>query len=443
MNNIVSLQKKSEREQKVKASTEKISPQLSFSLHLHTLGNFKSQGGAIFEWVDTHWQFKNPTDFEKVAFQWLSLNCPAQATEKTAKSCVASAVLSLPELDTSKSKNSNTVLIPCKNGTVRVEEGVVTLQHPDQNDALTYCLTCDFESEEVPTPLFKSYLDESVPDAEVQGFLQEYLGYSMLCDCRHQIALWLLGSGENGKGVFAEISAALHEKVAAMSIGRGLAGDFALTPLISASLVLVDETPQKIEEQVLKSLISGDAVQVNIKNRDPITLRPSAKWIVNGNSLPHLSDMSDGFWRRWAIIKFDQKPRIIPLLARRIIENELSGVLNWAIEGLKRVLNRGGFGVLPKSIQNEKENARLNSCSVKSWFESAEPTMASSAANGASLKFVMESYKKWCFDMGMKPVSCKKLIERIGIFLPEVKTGRRSKTDRTETINLIISTPNH
>lgn len=436
MNNVISIQNQKQEDRQV--NVEKISPQLAFSVYLQTLGNFKSSGGAIYEWVETHWQFKNPTSFEKVAFEWLSIHCPQQATEKTAKSCVASAALSLRELDINKSKNSNTVLIPCKNGTVKIEAGQVSLQKPSPDDGLAYCLNCDFEENGVPTPLFNSYLEESVPDHEVQDFLQEYLGYSLLCDCRHQIALWLLGSGENGKGVFSEIAAALHEKTAAMSIGRGLAGDFALTPLVSASLVLVDETPSKIEEQILKTLISGDAVQVNIKNRDPITVRPTAKWIINGNSLPHLSDMSDGFWRRWAIVRFDQKPRIIPLLARRIIENELSGVLDWALAGLIRVLSRGGFGVLPAAVQVEKENARANSCSVKSWFQSVEPRLTESAATGATLKAVMDNYKNWCLDMGMKPVSCKKLIERLKIFQPEIKAGRRSKTDRTETINLII-----
>ena len=68
-----------------------------------------------------------------------------------------------------------------------------------------------------------------------------------------------------------------------------------------------------------------------------------AKLIFNCDSLPSEVEQTLGFYRRWLIIYFDQ---IIPekeqdkQLAKKIIESELSGVFNWVLEGLERLLEQ-------------------------------------------------------------------------------------------------------
>lgn len=54
-----------------------------------------------------------------------------------------------------------------------------------------------------------------------------------------------------------------------------------------------------------------------------------------------------------------------PNLAREIIEEELSGVFNWVLEGLKRILepNRKGF-TYSKHIDNTNKRIERNSNSV-------------------------------------------------------------------------------
>lgn len=98
---------------------------------------------------------------------------------------------------------------------------------------------------------------------------------------------------------------ALHEKAVAMQLDK-LEG-FNLSNLIGATLVVCDETPKgKIDQQVLKSLISGGATSINRKFKDVLSYQNIAKFIICANHLPALIDQSDAFWRRLHVVEWNQ-----------------------------------------------------------------------------------------------------------------------------------------
>jgi putative DNA primase/helicase len=199
--------------------------------------------------------------------------------------------------------------------------------------------------------------------------VQAYVGYTLLPDCRFQKATFWLGTGANGKSTLAEIVAALHAKITALTIDK-LDG-FNLVSMIGASLAYVDETPNRVDEQTLKKLISGGLVQIDRKFREPINLRPAAKWIICGNHLPALSDQSHGFWRCMPVVTFDRQfseSEQDPLLAKRIIETELSGVLLWALAGLAEVLATGRLPPLPEAMLRAVDDGKRETNSVLAWF---------------------------------------------------------------------------
>jgi phage/plasmid-associated DNA primase len=113
--------------------------------------------------------------------------------------------------------------------------------------------------------------------------------------------------------------------------------------------------------------------------------------------------------------------------------------LNWALEGLERLIARGHFMAMPASMAAEKEKARTDSDTVAGWTESVEPVLAETASSGSKLSAVLCNYQSWCNAMGFKPVSRVKFLDRLKTLIPGLKVGRRSKNDRTETLNLSLS----
>lgn len=419
----------------MKAPNRTISAQMAFSLQLAALQIYATSDGTIFRWVETHWEPCRTRDLEREAQAFVFEFSPDRANEKLAQSAVATAANHLPHLP-SRPAGEKT-LIPTLSGYVEIDGDAQTLLPARKEDGLTYVLNCGF----LPgarCERFDEFLAEALPAPDVREFLQEYAGYTLLGDTRHQLAAWLIGAGGTGKGTFAIIMQALHRRTVALSLDA-LDG-FKLASLPGASLVFVDETPTgRIDEQRLKTLVSGDTLQIDIKYRDPITIRPTAKWILNGNGLPAISDHSSAFWRRWLIFPFDVMPaKKQPLLADFIILNELSGVLNWALAGLRRLLARGQFPNLPVAMRRAQEDGRQESNSVLGWCDdqSVEITTDGSSVTKPS---VYQCYAAWCGANGLKAVSSPNFWKRMASAFPSLEhMQRRSPSGRQRTVNLSL-----
>jgi putative DNA primase/helicase len=399
---------------------EKQSPELRFANSIRNAPDkYRSDGFTLFRWTGTHFYALPDTELEKMAWRFLVETDDKCATPRLAASSARAAILHADPLPES---GKNTV-IPVKNGYVHISrEGEIDVKSHDPALGLTYCLSAEF-AEGVEATRFGEFLCESMPDSQTLGFLQEFAGYTLLPDCRHEVAAWLIGPGGNGKSTFANVMQALHEKPVSMSLDA-LDG-FKLSGLLGASLVYVDETPRKINEERMKTLISGGSIEIDRKYRDPITIRPTAKWIVSGNALPALSDHSMGFWRRWVIFPFTAKPSSVqPLLAETIVEQELAGVLNWALAGLVRLLERGNFPALSPLMAAAREAGKRETDSVKGWLDDIEPELNEKAEAGPSKDIIYQHYHRWALRNGFKSVSSEKFWARIKTQLPGLAEKR-------------------
>lgn len=226
--------------------------------------------------------------------------------------------------------------------------------------------------------------------------------------------MWI-GGGANGKGTLANILQALHYRTAAVRLDD--LDDYSLSGLLGASLIYCDEAPQHgINEQSLKSLVSGETVQIKRKFKDPISTKIQGKWLVLANHIPAIKDQSVGFWRRWDIVPFDvtlPEAERTARLAERIIEEELAGVLNWAIDGLLRLLERQMFALeVPRAMQQVLHQAKVETNSVLSWFEYND--CGTSLDADIPKTRVYAHYADWCRRNGLSPVASTKFWKRLG-----------------------------
>ncbi len=68
----------------------------------------------------------------------------------------------------------------------------------------------------------------------------------------------------------------------------------------------------------IKDIVSGEGLQVQKKYKDPFTLYPFVKLMFSCNRFPKSFDQSQGFFRKWMIVKwernFENDPERIPVL---------------------------------------------------------------------------------------------------------------------------------
>jgi putative DNA primase/helicase len=160
-------------------------------------------------------------------------------------------------------------------------------------------------------------------------------------------------------------------------------------------------------------LTSGEPIEARLPYGQPMTLTNYAKLAFNTNELPKDVEHTPAFFRRFQIIPFDvtiPEEKRNPNLANEIIEAELSGVFNWILEGLTRLLQQGKFSKC-EAAQEALETYRIESDSVAMFID--ECGYQKSIENYESLADLYPSYKNFCVDNGFRPVHSRNLVKRL------------------------------
>ena len=346
--------------------------------------------------------------------------------EQLFKQFLAAAYLSSPELD------KNTVLINLRNGTFEVDSMGERLRSFDSSDFLTYQLPFDYLPE-AKAPLFKAYLNKVLPDIERQKVLAEYLGFLFMKHgsdrLKEEKALILYGTGANGKSVFFEVVSALlgSENMSNFSMQSLTNENGYFRAKIGNKLVnYATEMSGKLESAVFKQLVSGEPVEARLPYGEPFTLTQYAKLIFNCNELPKDVEHTNGYFRRFLIIPFDVT---IPpheqdkQLHTKIIEQELSGVFNWVIEGLNRLLDQKGFTDC-QAAQKAVDQYRTEADSVRMFMEELE--YVKSPNKYKLSKNLYSQYRTFCLEDGYSPLkrgNFTKRLDAIGIVMSRLNVG--------------------
>ena len=235
-----------------------------------------------------------------------------------------------------------------RNGTLDLKSGMLCKHN--WADYFRYVLPYDYDKD-ATYPLFTRYLNEVMPEKEAQCVLAEYVGWLFVPGLKLEKVLFLYGSGCNGKSVFIDIIEALlgKENISHESLSD-LCGEYGANSRSNLAGKILntcsDVAPNAFSGDLFKRIASQEPISAKILYKDVTTLTNYAKMIFCLNELPKTNDISNGFYRRFLIAPFNvqiPKNRINPNLAKEIISNELPGIMNWVLEGRKRLVRNGKF----------------------------------------------------------------------------------------------------
>lgn len=318
---------------------------------------------------------------------------------------IATSYLPSPE------SNKDLVLINLKNGTFEVSPTLTRIKPFDKSDFLTYQLPFNYNPD-AQAPIFKNFLDEVVPDNDKQKILAEYLGYVFIKNgnshLKEEKCLLLYGTGANGKSVFYEVVNALlgFQNVSCYSLQSLTNENGYYRAMLGNSLVnYATEINGKLEASHFKAMVSGEPLEARLAYGIPFKLTQYAKLIFNCNELPKDVEHSLAYFRRFLIIHFNvtiPEDKQDKQLHNKIIENELSGVFNWVLNGLKRLLDQKKFSEC-EAIQKAREEYEKESNSVKLFLE--EYDYVKHSEHYLLIKDLYNEYKSFCFEDGYRPVN--------------------------------------
>jgi len=251
------------------------------------------------------------------------------------------------------------------------------MPHSPKHDIL-YCLNYDYEPK-ATCPQWLKFLSQVLPKQGLIDVLQEYLGLLFVDreGLKLEEMLILLGGGSNGKSVvFETIFRILGERnVSTYDISaliKGNSADYNLAAIDGKILNYTSELdPKDFSGDLAKKLISGEPVMARQIYSQPIMLKNIPLFICNANKLPQTDDKTFGFFRRFLIIPFEVtiavKDQDKALSVK--LREEYSGILNWIIEGRKRILANNVQFTEVSDIKRVKEEYRIIQDSIYGFIK--------------------------------------------------------------------------
>lgn len=201
-------------------------------------------------------------------------------------------------------------------------------------------------------PQFEKFLIEVLPEERDRTTIKKWFGYHLLRDYRYAAFLIFFGTGSNGKSTLLQVLTTFVglENVSAIT-PHSMNDKFATFGLKGKIANIVADISSKGLDKTatakIKSITGGDPMDAEQKFGSKETLLPYAKLSFSANALPEIPEDNEAVWRRIILIKFNQhfgvNNRDPTKIDQLTTPQELSGILNWALEGLKELLATNGF----------------------------------------------------------------------------------------------------
>lgn len=329
---------------------------------------------AVTKAVDAEARMKNPTFAakERTKKAMVLLQTRARQTAALAAASEMPAVrVKAAELD------ADPWLMGVANGVLDLRRGRLVAAKPGQRITKQAGTIFDPDAE---CPQWQAFLKRALPDPEMRAFARRAVGYSLIGVVDEEKLFFAYGPGASGKSTFANVVEAVFGEygvtITKALLVRGKYGDQEaerqVARLPGARLASINETARGdvFDDAKLKQVTSRERIVARRLYAEAFDFMPQHTTWLRGNFLPGVQDAGDGFWRRLVPIEFGQQipeDERIPDLDRRIIAEELPGVLAWAVRGAMQWKD-SGLGI-PKPILAAVESYRESTDFFKDWLE--------------------------------------------------------------------------
>jgi len=320
--------------------------------------------------------------------------------------------------------------INLQNGTLHFTPSGVELKPFNRLDCLTYQLHYAFDTS-ATAPMFKEFFDRVLPDVALQKLVFQYLAYVFLPHLNLEKIALFYGSGANGKSALLDIFTGLvgKEQVCQYSLEGITKQEYQRAEIAGYLLNISTEISKSMKLDLFKKIASREPLPCRHIQRKPFIAKRYATSIFAANELPADIEQTPAFFRRLLIIPFDvsiPKEEQDTDLAQKIVASELSGVLNYLVEGVNTLVDTGQFAI-PESVQEIVKEFRMESDNVLEFME--DNRFRPATEEFEVLRELYDAYRVQCTRDNTKAVNKNVFSRRLrGIGYTVAKQGHNNRT---------------
>ncbi|WML44065.1 phage/plasmid primase, P4 family [Neobacillus sp. PS3-40] len=305
--------------------------------------------------------------------------------------------------------NPNDGYINVKNGLLNWKTGEL-IEHDEERVS-----TIQFNVEYDPNandPIIKNFIN-NVLDKDTHKTLFEMIGYFLIPIVEYEKIFLFTGTGSNGK---SKLMLTILEMLGDGNVSnvkiQDLEGErsrFKIAELQNKVLnAFTDISSDALKTTGnLKAIASGESFNAERKGKDPFNFKPFAKLLFSANDLPKSYDNTDAFFRRITVFpftrKFTDENKDTKMLEKLTTPSALSTLLNYALEGLRRLEKQGTF-TYSKVIDNQVKDYQ-NESDIIMKFCNEFYIKSENEKDRVPCSNTYQNYRVWCHDNGLQPFS--------------------------------------
>jgi len=268
--------------------------------------------------------------------------------------------------------NAQPELFLVKNGILNINSRTLLPHSPEYlfTVGIPVCYDPEAKCERTDSFFAEIVSDENLP------LLYEIFGWCLDLRSPLQRIVLLIGEGANGKSTLVNLLQTFlgDHNCSHVSMQSLVTNRFSAAGLFGKLANLYPDLPSTalLDVGLLKALTGGDTISAEKKFKDQFVFHNAAKLVFSANQPPKIPEDSLAIWRRLIVVDFpnaflgDKADKL--LIEKLTRANELSGLLNQALDGLARLRQTGDF-TYKLTIPQVRDHYRRLSDTVAIFFE--------------------------------------------------------------------------
>ena len=329
-------------------------------------------------------------------------------------------------------------LYHCKNGILCLEGNEIVLKKASPDFRSRWRSDISYDPKATPKRFFEDFLEPVLSQDQI-NLLQLYLGQCLFGKNMSQTFLLLTGTAGAGKSTLATLIENLIGRPNFGSLRLGHTnGRFELGRLVGRSLITAKDVAPDFLSQTgganLKALTGHDFMEVEFKNsNERPEIRGDFNVIITSNSILRLKIVSDiDAWRRrllWIDYRKKAVTKKIEGFEQILLQEEGSGILNWALQGLIKLINADWQ--IPRSPEQKSQ--------IDFLLKSSDPVrvfvknfIRVSTTNDLSTDEIVNAYNLVSGHYRWDPITRRMVEQELKTLLPEIHGALATNTVRRQ-----------
>lgn len=253
---------------------------------------------------------------------------------------------------------------------------------------------------------------------------QEFYGDCLLRDYRHKKAMMNVGGTNTGKTQeFRLLEKFLDKKnITNLTLHEICLNEYAPAELYGKYANIYGDIGHSSIRHIQKFLVltGNDRLSARKIYQEPFYFRNYAKLAFSCNIIPDTEVKTDAYYGRWLVTEysnvFDDETKNPNIIEEITTEKEMSGLFNWAIEGLYRLLDQKGYSP-HRTLEQVKEYMTKGKNPIR---EFADNYIISDPKNIVLKSELYDDYVHFC-KFNKYPIKQNNVFSRL--LKPELKYG--------------------